>query len=77
MVALMKGIRRFRCPPGKPAGPHLKASVVHAPEIMETGIELEALHRQLRETVFEVLAMMPNSSKEAARQLRTSRTPFS
>jgi ATP-dependent Lon protease len=66
MVALMKGINRFRVTTWHPAGPYLKANVVHAPEIMESGIEMEALHRQLRETVKEVLAMMPNSAKEAA-----------
>ena len=65
MVALMKGINRFRVTTWHPAGPYLKANVVHAPEIVESGIEMEALHRQLRETVKEVLAMMPHSAKEA------------
>jgi ATP-dependent Lon protease len=57
-------------------GPHLKASVLHAPEIVETGIELEVLQRQLRDTVFEVLAMTPNSSKEAAETISRINDPL-
>ena len=48
-------------------GPHLKARVLHAPEIVETGIELEVLQRQLRDTVFEVLAMAPEFFKRGRR----------
>ena len=50
--------------------------MVHAPEIVETGIELEALQRQLRDTVFEVLAMTPNSTKEAAETISRIKDPL-
>jgi ATP-dependent Lon protease len=66
MVTLLNGIRRFKVSTWQADGPQLKASVIHAPEILETGIELEALQRQLREVVSEVLALTPNSSNEAA-----------
>ena len=66
MVALLNGIRRFKVSTWQTDGPHLKASVLHAPEIVETGIELEALQRQLRDAVSEVLALTPNSSEDAA-----------
>jgi ATP-dependent Lon protease len=76
MVALLSGIRRFKVSTWQTGGPHLKASVVHAPEIVETGIELEVLQRQLRDTVFEVLAMTPNSSKEAAETISRINDPL-
>jgi ATP-dependent Lon protease len=76
MVALLNGIRRFKVSTWQTGGPHLKASVVHAPEIVETGIELEVLQRQLRDTVFEVLAMTPNSSKEAAETISRIKDPL-
>jgi len=66
MVAILSGIRRFKVDTWHAEGPLLRASVVHAPEIIETGIEIEALQRQLRETVAEVLALMPNSAAESA-----------
>ncbi len=76
MVALLNGIRRFKVSTWQTGGPHLKASVVHAPEIVETGIELEVLQRQLRDTVFEVLAMTPNASKEAAETISRITDPL-
>ena len=76
MVALLNGIRRFKVSTWQTGGPHLKASVLHAPEIVETGIELEALQRQLRDTVFEVLSMTPNSSKEAAETISRINDPL-
>ena len=76
MVALLNGIRRFKVSTWQTGGPHLKASVLHAPEIVETGIELEVLQRQLRDTVFEVLAMTPNSSKEAAETISRISDPL-
>jgi ATP-dependent Lon protease len=76
MVALLSGIRRFKVSTWQTGGPHLKASVLHAPEIVETGIELEVLQRQLRDTVFEVLAMTPNSSKEAAETISRINDPL-
>ena len=76
MVALLNGIRRFKVSTWQTGGPHLKASVLHAPEIVETGIELEVLQRQLRETVFEVLTMTPDSSKEAAETISRINDPL-
>lgn len=65
-VALLKGMERFKVVTWQSDGPHLRASVIRTPETVETGIELEALQRQLRNTVAEVLAMSPNASKDAA-----------
>ena len=76
MVALLNGIRRFKVSTWQTGGPQLKASVVHAPEIVETGIELEVLQRQLRDTVLEVLAMTPNSPKEAAETISRIKDPL-
>ena len=66
MVAVLNGIRRFKVGTWQTDGSDLKASVVNAPELVESGIELEALQRQLKEDVLEVLAMTPNTAKGAA-----------
>lgn len=76
MVALLNGIRRFKVSTWQSGGPHLRASVVHAPEIVETGIELEVLKRQLRDTVLEVLALTPNATKEAAETISRIEDPL-
>jgi ATP-dependent Lon protease len=76
MVALLNGIRRFKVSTWQTGGPHLKASVLHAPEIVESGIELEVLQRQLRDTVFEVLAMTPDASKEAVETISRINDPL-
>jgi len=64
-VALLKGMVRFKVVTWQSGGRHLRASVVRTPETVETGIELEALQRQLRNTVAEVLTMSPNASEDA------------
>ena len=65
MVAILNGIRRFKVDAWQTEGPLLRARVLHAPEIIESGTEFEALQRQLREAVAEVLALMPNAPKES------------
>ena len=76
MVALLNGISRFRVTTWQSDGNNLRASVVNAPEIVETGIEVEALQRQLRDTVLEVLAMTPDSPKEAAEAISRIEEPL-
>ena len=76
MVALLNGINRFKVATWHTDGPYLRANVVHAPEIVESGIELEALQRQLRDTVADVLGMMPDVAKEAADAITRIKDPL-
>ena len=76
MIAILSGIRRFKVSTWQSDGTHLKASVVNAPEIVESGIELDALQRQLRHTVLEVLAMTPDASKDAAEMISRVEDPL-
>ena len=76
MVAILNGIRRFKVDTWQTEGPLLRASVIHAPEIIESGIEFEALQRQLRESVAEVLALMPNSPQETTEAIAHIKDPL-
>ncbi|MGD8702023.1 MAG: endopeptidase La [Desulfosarcina sp.] len=76
MVALLSGIHRFRIGTWHPDESYLRATVVHAPEIVESGIELDVLVRQLREMVNEVLSMTPNVAKEAADTINSIKDPL-
>jgi ATP-dependent Lon protease len=76
MVALLNGINRFKVTTWRTDGPYLKANVVHAPEIVESGIELDALKRQLSDTVADVLGMMPDAAKEAANAITRIKDPL-
>ena len=76
MVALLNGINRFKVDTWQVDGQLLKASVVQAPEVVESGVAFEALERQLREAVAEVLALMPNAPKEAAETVARIEDPL-
>lgn len=76
MVALMNGLYRFKVATWHPEGPHLTASVDYAPETVETGIELEALQRQLVDTVKAVLSMTPEAAKEAVESIDRIKNPL-
>jgi ATP-dependent Lon protease len=65
-VVLLNGLNRFRASTWETGGPYLRARILQAPEIVETGIETEALQRELLATFKEVLAMTPDAPDEMA-----------
>jgi ATP-dependent Lon protease len=65
LVALVRGLNRFRVTGWHPGDAHLSASVVHAPEIVESGLEMEVLQRELRNMIKDVLSKTPNIAGEA------------
>jgi ATP-dependent Lon protease len=69
MVAILSGIRRFKVATWQSDAPHLSASVINAPEIVESGIEMEALQRQLRDLVMEILSLAPDPSNDASEMI--------
>lgn len=76
MVALMHGMHRFKVTTWHPGNPYLMADVAYAPETVETGLELEALQRQLTETVKAVLTMIPDTPKEAIESIQRIKDPL-
>ncbi len=65
VVALLEGAHRFRVSAWHSGGPYLEADILRTPEVLEPGNELEALQRQLKTTVKDVLSMTPNTPEEA------------
>ena len=76
MVALMNGLHRIKVETWHPDGPHLEASINYAPETVETGIEMEALQRQLADTVKSVLKMTSDVSKEVIESIDQIMNPL-
>jgi ATP-dependent Lon protease len=64
MVMVVHGLNRFKVATWHSGGPYLSAHVTHLPEVVEAGLELDALQQQLHVLVKEVLAMMPHVPKE-------------
>jgi len=75
LVALVTGLSRFRVSVWHTDGPFLRADIVHAPEIVESGLEMDALQRELRTSVKEVLSTSPNAEKEAVNAINTIQDP--
>jgi ATP-dependent Lon protease len=76
MLALMNGLHRFKVATWHPEGPHLTASVDYTPETVETGLEMEALQRQLMDMVKSVLEMTADVSKEAIASIDKIKSPL-
>lgn len=76
LVVLFKGLYRFRVSYWVTEGPYLKAKVLQAPEIIESGIEMDVLLRQLKEAVKDVLTMTPHMPEEAANEIDKIKDPL-
>jgi ATP-dependent Lon protease len=66
LVVLLKGLNRFRVSTWQTEGAYLRAKILLAPEIVESDLEMEALARELREAVKNVMDLMPHIPEEAA-----------
>ena len=75
-VALMNNMHRFRVTTWHPGGEHLTASVIYAPETVETGVETVALQRQLADTVKAVLSMTSDAPKGAIESIGRIESPL-
>ncbi|MGB5984547.1 MAG: LON peptidase substrate-binding domain-containing protein, partial [Desulfobacterales bacterium] len=58
-LVLVRGLSRFRIDDWLEESHYLRAKVLQAPEIVETGIEIEALQQYLHETVDAVFKLIP------------------
>ncbi|MGD9331404.1 MAG: endopeptidase La [Desulfobacterales bacterium] len=76
LVVLLNGLNRFRVSSWQSGSAYLKANIIRAPETVETGMEMDALQRQLRDTVKEVLSLMPHMSDDAAQAIIKIKDPL-
>jgi ATP-dependent Lon protease len=60
LQVVVQGIERFRVVKWLETEPYLKANIVLSPDEVETGIELDALQRSLRDLAKEVVALSPH-----------------
>ena len=63
---VLHGVARIRLPGPGTLEPYMRAPIVRIPEDLERDIELDALGAALRESMREVLALMPNLPRETA-----------
>lgn len=76
LVVLLKGLNRFRVSTWQTESPFLRAKIMLAPEIVESDLETEALQRQLREAVKDVMAVAPQIPEEAANAIGRIEDPL-
>ena len=76
LIALVNGISRIRVKSWHVGDNHLMADVVHAPEVVDSEVELEALHRQLKMLVGELLSMAPQIPEEMANAISGIEDPL-
>ncbi len=60
LQVVVQGIERFRVVKWLETEPYLKANIALSPDEVETGIELDALQRSLRDLAKEVVALSPH-----------------
>ncbi len=65
LQVVVQGIERFRINYWLQSEPYLKARITLDPDKLETGLELEALQRSLRDLAKEVVVLSPNFTDEA------------
>ncbi|HTX80206.1 MAG TPA: LON peptidase substrate-binding domain-containing protein, partial [Longilinea sp.] len=61
---IVQGIERFRIVEFTQSEPYLQAKVESYPEVIETGIEIEALARNVRDQFEHIAEMIPSIPKE-------------
>ncbi len=65
LQVVVQGIERFRVVTWIETEPYLKANIVLSPDEVETGLELDALQRSLRDLAKEVVALSPHLTDQA------------
>lgn len=73
---LVQGISRFRVDEYLEAEPYLKARVTHIPENEETGLEIEALARNVREQFSHIAELIPSIPRELVSSIAVLESPL-
>jgi ATP-dependent Lon protease len=72
---VVRGLERFRIEDWIDSTPFLRAHAVPAPEMVEHGVEMDALMRSLQEVTEEIIELSPNLPKEVGKFLRHVQEP--
>lgn len=76
VLVIVNGLRRFRIAQWIPGDNPLKASIELAPEIRENDLEIQALHRNVRELTRDVFKLSLNAPEEAIDKLGRINDPL-
>jgi ATP-dependent Lon protease len=75
LQVVVQGLERFRVEQWLESEPYLRARIALAPDVVESGVELDALQRALRDLAQEVVALSPNLSEEVSNFLDQVKDP--
>jgi ATP-dependent Lon protease len=73
---IVQGIERFRITQFTQSEPYLQANVESYPEVVETGIEIEALARNVRDQFEHIAEMIPSIPKELVASISSIQGPL-
>ena len=76
LMVLMNGISRFKVSVWHSDEAYLKATIIQAPEIIETGIDIDALQRQVLETAKSVLTMSSQVPEGVVKAIERMQDPL-
>jgi ATP-dependent Lon protease len=75
LQVVVQGLERFRVERWLGTEPYLRAHIALAPDVVEPGVELDALQRSLRDLAQEVVALSPSLPEEAGKFLNQVQDP--
>jgi ATP-dependent Lon protease len=75
LQVIVEGLERFRIERWLGSEPYLQARIALAPDVLEQGVELDALVRSLRDLAEEVVTLSPNLPDEAGKLLNQVEDP--
>ena len=75
LQVIVEGLERFRIERWLGSEPYLQARIALAPDVVEQGVELDALVRSLRDLAEEVVTLSPNLPDEAGKLLNQVEDP--
>ena len=75
MQVIVQGLERFRVEKWLDTDPYLRAQIGLMPDVVEPGLELDALQRSLRDLAQEIVALSPNLPDEIGKLLDQVQDP--
>ncbi len=75
LQVIVQGLERFRVEHWIDTQPYLRAHVVLVPDVVEPGVELDALWRSLRDLTQEVISLTPSLPEEIGKLLNQVKDP--
>ncbi|MGD9120221.1 MAG: LON peptidase substrate-binding domain-containing protein, partial [Desulfobacterales bacterium] len=75
-IIVVEGLERFQVTQWLSEKPFLEAQITPAPEYIDDGLEIEALHRNLRDLCKEVFSLSVTAPKEAVEGLANIQDPL-